>query len=106
MDVFTFPSHGSSEAFGLVVAEALSLGVPVVASDLPGVRTVVRDRETGILVPPRDISALAKGIRELLDNETLRKAYGEHAAEDAQRRFSWDRHVDALVKEYECLKKS
>lgn len=103
MDVFTFPSYGSSEAFGLVVAEALSLGVPVVASDLSGVRTVVRDHETGILVPPRDVPALTKGIRELLENETLRKEYGERATEDAQRRFSWDRHVDALVKEYECL---
>ncbi len=103
MDVFAFPSYGSSEAFGLVVAEALSLGVPVVASDLPGVRTVVRDHETGILVPPRDVPALTKGIRELLENETLRKAYAVRAAEDAQRRFSWDHHVDALVKEYECV---
>jgi glycosyltransferase involved in cell wall biosynthesis len=103
MDIFTFPSYGSSEAFGLVVAEALSLGVPVVASDLPGVRTVVRDHETGILVPPRDVPALAGAIRELLDNDGLRQAYAASAAEDAQRRFSWDRHVDALVKEYECV---
>lgn len=103
MDVFAFPSYGSSEAFGLVVAEALSLGIPAIASDLPGVRSVIRQHETGVLVPPRDVKALSGAILGLLDDPARLKAYSAKAYEDARHRFSWDRHVEALVKEYECL---
>jgi len=100
MDVFAFPSTSGAEAFGLVAAEAMACGVPVVASYLPGVRTVVKDRETGILVPPKDVDALRDAIEDLLNDEAKRIFYGQRAHADAKARFSWDTHVRRLVEEY------
>jgi glycosyltransferase involved in cell wall biosynthesis len=100
MDVFAFPSIGKAEAFGLVAAEALASGVPVIASDLAGVRTVVRHDETGLIIPCRDAKILATSIEHLQTNVDLRKRFSEHAAKDARIRFDWNRHVDVLMKAY------
>jgi glycosyltransferase involved in cell wall biosynthesis len=103
MDVFAFPSTGKAEAFGLVAAEALTSGVPVIASDLPGVRTVVRKDETGLLIPMRDAHALAASIMRLKENTDLRKQFSDRAANDARIRFNWNRHTDVLLKAYKRL---
>jgi glycosyltransferase involved in cell wall biosynthesis len=60
------------EAFGFVALEALACGVPVVASNLGGLREIVQDGQSGILVPPNDPEALAKALISLLTNEALR----------------------------------
>ncbi len=65
LDVFALPSINSLEAFGLVQVEAMMQGVPVVASDLPGVRMPVRDTGFGRVVPPRDADALTGALREI-----------------------------------------
>jgi glycosyltransferase involved in cell wall biosynthesis len=62
LDVFAFPSVNALEAFGIAQAEALLVGVPVVASDIPGVRLPVERTGLGQIVPPRDTEAIAKGI--------------------------------------------
>ena len=67
-DVVALPSVDRTEAFGLVLLEALACGTPVVASRLPGVRTLVDEGRTGYLVAPGDVdelvAKLARGIRE------------------------------------------
>lgn len=78
-DVFAFPSVDKSEAFGIAALEALSSGVPVVASDLAGVRTIVRDGVTGRTVRPGSVSALVGGLKGLLGDDTMRKEYGRNA---------------------------
>lgn len=100
MDVFAFPSTNGAEAFGLVAAEAMACGVPVVASDLPGVRTVVKNGETGILVPSKDVAALRGAFERLLGDESLRREYGIAAHRLAAERFDWNRHVDGLMEVY------
>ncbi|MBO3083835.1 glycosyltransferase family 4 protein [Cellulomonas fengjieae] len=67
LDVFALPSVNSLEAFGLVQVEAMMQGIPVVASDLPGVRMPVRDTGFGRIVPPRDAPAIAEALREISD---------------------------------------
>jgi glycosyltransferase involved in cell wall biosynthesis len=62
LDVFAFPSINPLEAFGISQLEALSAGLPVVASDLPGVRLPVLRSGRGRLVPPRDVEALAAAL--------------------------------------------
>ncbi len=104
MDVFAFPSTNGAEAFGLVAAEAFACGIPVVASNLPGVRTVVKDGVTGTLVPPKDISALRTALTSLLEHTDQRRTYGIAAAADARERYHWDRHVDRLMRTYEEVK--
>ncbi len=60
--MLVLPSVNSTEAFGLVQAEAMLAGIPVVASDLPGVRVPVAKTGMGIVVPPEDSTALARAI--------------------------------------------
>lgn len=65
LDVLALPSVNSFEAFGIVQAEAMMLGVPVVASDRPGVRVPVQRTGFGALVPPRDGPAIGAALRDL-----------------------------------------
>lgn len=68
LDVFVLPSTNSLEAFGMVQVEAMICGTPVVASDLYGVRTIVKKTGMGVVVKRKDPEALAKGIIEVLDH--------------------------------------
>jgi phosphatidylinositol alpha-mannosyltransferase len=86
-DVFCAPSLGG-ESFGIVLAEAMAVGLPVVCSDIGGYRDLVRDGSEGLLVPPRDPEALATALAGLLDNPARRAAMGE-AARNAAARYAW-----------------
>lgn len=67
LDVFALPSVNAFEAFGIVQVVAMLAGVPVLASDLPGVRIPVRETGFGIIVPPGDAAAITAGLRSLRD---------------------------------------
>ena len=86
-EVFCAPSTGR-ESFGIVLVEAMAAGLPIVASDIPGYREVVRDEIEGILDPPRDPSTLARGVEDVLEDADLAKRLGEAGRERAQR-YSW-----------------
>lgn len=81
-DLFVAPALGG-ESFGIVLLEAMAAGRPVVASDLPGYRSVVRDGLQGHLVPPNDPAALAATIGALLDNPALGRAMAEEGGRTA-----------------------
>ena len=78
-DLYVSPALGG-ESFGIVLLEAMAAGRAVVASDLPGYRSVVTDGVEGRLVPPGDPSALAVAIGALLDNPSLRQAMATEGA--------------------------
>lgn len=86
-DVFCSPATGN-ESFGIVLLEAMASGVPIVASDIPGYRTVVDSGEEGFLIRSRDRDALAKAILLLLNDEKLRAEMGTRGREKALR-YSW-----------------
>ena len=67
------PSTNSDEAYGVVLAEGMACGSPGIASALPGVRTVLREGGTGLLVPPGDVPALTGALQQLLDDPALRE---------------------------------
>lgn len=77
-DVFCLPSLDRAEAFGLVLLEAMRARLPIVASDIrgAGVGYIVRDGETGLLVPPGDANGLAVALRRLAANHPLRERFG------------------------------
>lgn len=76
--------------------EAMAAGRPVVATDLPSSREVLRHGETAWLVPPGDPAALAEGIRRLLDDPALARRLARSAFEEAPR-YSWDARGRALA---------
>ncbi|HST28679.1 MAG TPA: glycosyltransferase [Rudaea sp.] len=101
-DVFCLPSTERAESFGLVLLEAMRAGKPVIASDIPGsgVGFVVRDGETGMLVPPNDADALAAALRRLAADANLRQRFGEAGQRRFQREFTLDRIVPQVMDAY------
>jgi len=98
-EVICMPSL-EGESFGIVIAESMAAGLPVVASDLPGYRSVLRDGKAGVLVPPRDPQALAKALVRVLRDGALRtrlRTAGIAAAED----LSWETVATRVIAVYD-----
>lgn len=88
-DVVCAPSLGG-ESQGIILLEALAAGAAVVASDIPGYRTMITPEATGVLVPPGDPAALAQALQRVLHDATLRArlvAQGRAAVQ----RYDWAR---------------
>jgi D-inositol-3-phosphate glycosyltransferase len=96
-DIAVVPSH--NESFGLVAVEAQACGTPVVAAAVGGLRTAVRDGESGVLVDGHDPAAYAAVLRRLADSPGLRARLGA-AAERHARAFGWSGTVDKLLEVY------
>ncbi|MBM3703350.1 MAG: glycosyltransferase family 4 protein, partial [Actinobacteria bacterium] len=75
------------ETAPMVISEAMAVGIPVIATKVGGVPSMIRDGETGFLVDIGDIEGLAQRMSLLLEDETLRKEMGRKAREEARRRF-------------------
>jgi alpha-maltose-1-phosphate synthase len=87
--VFALPTV--REAFGLSFVEAMAFGLPVVAPRLEAIPEIVSDGETGILVPPRDVGALARALCELLADPGRARRLGAAGRARAAERFGWER---------------
>jgi phosphatidyl-myo-inositol alpha-mannosyltransferase len=99
-DLFVSPATGG-ESFGIVLLEAMAAGLPVVASDIPGYRTVMKDARQGRLVRPDDGVALAEAMESLLGNDKLRTAMAAEGRETAAR-YAWPvvgRQIGELYRE-------
>ena len=98
-EVLCVPSL-QGESFGIVLAEGLAAGLPVVASDLPGYRSVLRDGSAGVLVPPRDHLMLADTLVGVLNDPMLRRelvATGLKVADE----LAWERVAAQVLETYE-----
>jgi glycosyltransferase involved in cell wall biosynthesis len=98
-DIFVMSSV--TEGLGTSILDAMASGRPVVGTTAGGIPEVVRDGETGILVPPRDHDAMAAAIVRLLKDEPLRKRMGAAGLSLANARFSAERMVQETLNVYE-----
>ena len=97
-DVFCLSSVW--EGIPLAVQEAILLGTPVVATAVGGMPEIIRDRVSGRLVPSGDPAALAAALEEVLSDEAKGLSYAAAATEDLQVRFSTERMLERLIREY------
>jgi glycosyltransferase involved in cell wall biosynthesis len=97
-DLFVFPSL--HEGVGLAVVEAMAMGLPVVASDIPALREVVQHEVSGLLVSPDQPIALAQGVLEILSLPDRGQQMGEHGRRLASQRHDIRDSVQALEKVY------
>ena len=86
-DVCVIPSH--YEPFGLVAIEAMACGVPVVASNVGGLKFTIIPEETGLLVEPKDIEAFASSIHRILFDDLWVRKMRKQASANVNQRFSW-----------------
>lgn len=100
-DIFVMPS--TQEGFGLVFLEAMWYGKPVVAAAAGGAPEVVVDGQTGILVLPHDLDALAVALETLLRDAKLRETFGRAGSERVRSVFSVERFRAAMFEELDGL---
>jgi glycosyltransferase involved in cell wall biosynthesis len=99
MDIFCLPSL--QQGLGTIMLEAMALGRPVIATDVGGVPSAVRDGETGLIVPPGDSRALARRMLELLENPARARAIGAAARQCVAEEFNVTRMVFQTAELYQ-----
>jgi phosphatidylinositol alpha-mannosyltransferase len=97
-DIFVSPASGK-ESFGIVLLEAMACGRAVVASDIPGYRSVVVPDVNGVVFPPGDRAALARTLVALIDDPERRRALGTRGRARALE-FAWPRVTDRIEAVY------
>lgn len=100
-DIYVAP-HTGGESFGIVLAEAMAAGAPVLASDLTAFRAVLDDGRLGALVPTGDADALAEQAVTMLRDDDLRKSY-RSAASEGVRRYDWSHITDEVLEVYDMV---
>jgi len=98
-DLFVFPSR--RESFGLVLAEAMAAGLPVVSTKAGAIPEVVKDGDTGILAPPNNPQKLADAVNSLLDNPERMRRMGMKGKERVKKYFTWNKVAERVLRYYE-----
>ena len=99
LDIFVLASR--SEGLSITLLEAGCAGLPLIASDTGGIPEIVRDGETGILVPPEDELSFAEAIISLIEDPNKRKHLGDEVAGDIRKRFNEDNMLKETEKVYD-----
>ncbi|OQX20368.1 MAG: hypothetical protein BWK75_04915 [Candidatus Altiarchaeales archaeon A3] len=102
-DIFVNPSY--SEGLPTSVLEAMSVGVPTIATDVGGTMEVVKDYETGFLIEPKNTKQLEERILELISNPQLREDIGRNARLYVKENFSWEKCVNEYIKIFNEIEK-
>ena len=97
-DIFVSPASGN-ESFGIVLLEAMAAGCPVVATDIPGYRSVIVPGENAEAFPPGDVAALARTLAHLIDDPARREALARRGRARALE-FAWPKVVDRIEAVY------
>ena len=101
MDIVAVPSV--FEGFGLVAAEAMAAGLPVVASNVGGLTEAIEDGITGVLVPPGDCGAMAAAITALLDSHDKADQMGKKGLQRVRAQFSMEKFSQTILSAYIAL---
>ena len=99
--LFVFPSY--HEGLPTAILEAMSCGIPIIATDVRGNKDLISNGENGILIPPRNPRKIAESISILLKDEKLRENLGKNARNTVIEKYTWDIIANKILKCYETL---
>lgn len=106
-DIFVLPavidSKGDTEGLGVVLIEALTYKLPVIASSVGGIVDIIKDNETGLLVPEKDIDALSNAMLKLLTETDFAKQLAENGYQYVNKVFNWDSITDQIINLFNSL---
>jgi glycosyltransferase involved in cell wall biosynthesis len=97
-DLFAFPSH--AESFGVVLIEAMAVGLPAVSTNCDGVLDIMVEGETGLMVPPKNANELARALRILLEDSAVRAQMGFAARRRVVELFDQQKQIERLEQIY------
>ena len=98
---FILPSY--HEGLPTVLLEAMSCGIPIIATNVRGIRDVINPEKNGIIIPPKKPEKIAEAISSLLENKKLRTQLGSNARKTIIDKYTWDKVSDKILKCYELL---
>jgi colanic acid/amylovoran biosynthesis glycosyltransferase len=108
-DIFLAPSvtasNGDMEGIPVVLMEAMAIGIPVISTMHSGIPELIKNRETGFIVPERDIDAISKIIEKMLINKFDLSTITKNARTLVEKKFNVNKQVDELVELYKNLTK-
>lgn len=105
MDIFVVPSILDSESFGVAAVEAMACEVPVIVSDVDGLKEVVVNNETGFVIPKKSPKEIANKIKILIENNDIVKKFKKNARDRVLKLYDWNKNVENMIKIYEELLK-
>jgi glycosyltransferase involved in cell wall biosynthesis len=101
-DVFVLPAvidrKGDTEGLGVVLIEALTYKVPVIASAVGGIVDIVKHNETGILVPEKDVAALSQALNKILSDPQYAQKLAEAGYSHVKENYNWDTITGKIIK--------
>jgi glycosyltransferase involved in cell wall biosynthesis len=101
MDLFVYPAY--AESFGLVLVEAMAMGLPVISTNCDGIPEIVVHEVTGLLVPARDSQAILKAVRHLIGRPDLMRLYGREGNKRVKEHFDFENMVSQTEMLYSDL---
>jgi glycosyltransferase involved in cell wall biosynthesis len=99
--IFILPSY--HEGLPTVLLEAMSCGLPVIATNVRGNRDLISPGENGILVPAHSPEKMAEAISTLIDDEAMRNRIGQNARNTIEKKYTWDKISKKMLECYESL---
>ncbi len=105
-DIFCFPSHYECEAFPCVLVEAMSFGIPIVSTQWRGIRSIVQQDKTGILVPIKSPQAVEQAITHLIESPEVRDQMGKKARESFLENYTTKSHIERMETMFQSVRDS
>lgn len=100
-DIFVLPavidSKGDTEGLGVVLIEALTYKIPVIASSCGGIVDIIKDNQTGLLVPEKDSNALSNAIMKMISDEQYAKTLADNGYEYVNTKYNWNTITDQII---------
>jgi glycosyltransferase involved in cell wall biosynthesis len=97
-DIYCCASTQENESFGVAVLEASACGLPIVAFNMGGLKEVVRDNVTGILIEPGDFHAFKNALKKIIMDKGIRSEMGRNGAAFVREKYNWKENGNAMLR--------